>query len=148
MAHSHSSILIHAVFSTKGRSHFIEDDILDPLIHYMRSVSQKMNIPIIRANGYHDHLHIFFILLRSISIGDYIKELKRVSSIWIKRQKPHLSHFAWQQGYSVFSVSYSMREKVIAYIDNQREHHKVRRFTDELRLLCQRHGVDYDSLTD
>lgn len=50
----------------------------------------------------------------------------------------------WQNGYAAFSVSESMAPRVIAYIKNQREHHKTVSFMDELREICKRHGVEID----
>ena len=33
---------------------------------------------------------------------------------------------------------------VIAYIENQEEHHKHESFKDEFRRLCKQHGVEID----
>lgn len=52
--------------------------------------------------------------------------------------------FAWQGGYGVFSVSASNVPAVRGYVANQREHHRVRTFQDELRTLFEKHGVSFD----
>jgi hypothetical protein len=51
-----------------------------------------------------------------VSSKDVIKELKRVTSVWIKQRDPALVDFAWQNGYGVYSVSASNADKVRAYI--------------------------------
>ena len=72
------------------------------------------------------------------------KELKRESSKWVKEQNPALKGFYWQSGYGAFSVSPSEVNDVIAYIENQEDHHKHESFKDEFRRLCQLHGVAID----
>jgi putative transposase len=48
-----------------------------------------------------------------------------------------------QAGYGAFSVSHSNIEQVKQYIANQEEHHRTRTFQEELRLLLQRHGIEF-----
>jgi hypothetical protein len=52
--------------------------------------------------------------------------------------------FAWQEGYSAFSVSESNVEAVAKYIRGQAEHHAKHSFEDELRALLVKHGVQFD----
>ena len=55
-------------------------------------------------------------------------------------------HFAWQDGYGAFTVSRSNVRIVIAYIKNQREHHRKKSFQEEYRELLEKHGIEYDEL--
>jgi mono/diheme cytochrome c family protein len=52
--------------------------------------------------------------------------------------------FAWQEGYGVFSVSESQRDKVVTYINNQHSHHAKKSYREELVELLHAHGVSYD----
>lgn len=55
---------------------------------------------------------------------------------WVHQTFPKLGACAWQDGYSVFSVSKSQEEGVKKYIAGQAEHHKKEDFKTELfRLL-------------
>jgi hypothetical protein len=72
-----------------------------------------------------------------------VKELKRVSNLWIKRQYS-IRNFEWQGGYADFSVSASNLEQVKRYIQNQQEHHRRFDFQDELRRLLKKHQIDWD----
>jgi putative transposase len=76
--------------------------------------------------------------------ADWVKELKRTSSLWIKQRDPKLSEFAWQAGYVVFSVSASNWEAVRDYIARQEEHHAKRSYQDEFRVLLEKHGETWD----
>ena len=52
--------------------------------------------------------------------------------------------FAWQEGYGAFSVSPSQLAQTIAYINNQKEHHRKRSFAEEFITLLDKHGLAYD----
>jgi hypothetical protein len=71
-----------------------------------------------------------------------MRELKKASSIWAKHH--HCAKFAWQERYAAFTVSASLREKVRRYIETQEQHHRMVTYLEELRLLLEKHGVEYD----
>ena len=73
-----------------------------------------------------------------------MKELKRVSNLWLKKQGRAYADFEWQGGYAAFSVSHSNLEQVTKYIATQQEHHKKVSFQDELRALLRKHNVEVD----
>jgi hypothetical protein len=80
---------------------------------------------------------------RKISQADWVKELKRVSNLWLKT-KAGLSDFEWQAGYADFSVSQSNLEQVKTYIAEQEEHHRKLDFQEEVRALLTRHEMEWD----
>ena len=96
------------------------------------------------TGGVEDHVHLLCRLGRTISQSDWIKELKRSSSLWLKEQAPALHTFQWQGGYAVFAVSVSNIDAVKEYIARQPEHHRNTSFQDELRLLLRKHRVEWD----
>jgi len=56
-----------------------------------------------------------------------------------------MQKFQWQEGYAAFSVSSSQVPKTIAYINNQKEHHRKKSFKEEFLDLLNKHGIEYDS---
>ncbi len=72
-----------------------------------------------------------------------MQELKRSSSVWIHEQIG-LTSFAWQEGYSAFSVSPTSRAKVQNYIKNQQSHHFRRTHNEELIEMLDKAGIEYD----
>jgi len=70
--------------------------------------------------------------------------LKTSSSKWLKTQSPELSGFAWQRGYGVFSAGPADLAALLAYIDDQDEHHQTRRFEDEYRQFLREYSVAFD----
>ena len=73
-----------------------------------------------------------------------VGEAKRSSSKWIKTKYDDLTTFQWQNGYGVFSVSFSNIPEVSDYMRNQIKHHQKMTFQEEYRLFLRKHGVEND----
>ena len=82
------------------------------------------------VGGVADHVHLLARFGRGLTQSDWVKELKRVSSRWVKERDRRLAGFAWQVGYGAFSVSPSALEAVESYIHGQGEHHRTVTFQD------------------
>ena len=65
--------------------------------------------------------------------------MKQESSKWIKEHREWFPLFeGWGNGYAAFTYSAEERPNVMAYIRNQKEHHKKVTFKDEfLRLIAE-----------
>jgi len=145
MPQSLAAVHIHLVFSTKERRPYLSDKATRDALHaYMGGVSNRIDCPTIRIGGVADHVHLLASLGRTCSQADWVKELKRVSSLWLKKRSAEYSDFEWQRGYATFSVSQSNLERVRQYIDRQEERHQQAAFQDELRALLLRHGMTWD----
>ncbi len=145
MPQSLSCVRIHLVFSTKNRHPFLRDAALRTEMHaYLGGVSGQLDCPPIIVGGPDDHVHLLCRLSRTISQADWVKELKRVSSVWVKQRAPALVEFAWQGGYGAFSVSASATDRTRDYIARQAEHHKQQTFQDEYRAFLTKHGLEWD----
>ena len=93
--------------------------------------------------GVEDHVHLLIGLKPTHCISDFMRELKRSSSRWVHEELGR-REFAWQEGYSVFSVSAGVRDKVKKYIANQREHHRNLSLREELARILDKAGISYD----
>ncbi len=144
MAQSLTKNLVHLVFSTKNRACLIHDDLRADLHAYIATVLKNMECPALIINSVEDHVHILFILHRTVALSSAVGELKSSSSKWLKTQSDQLAAFAWQAGFGAFSVSESNVAAVRQYIENQKEHHRKISFQDELRLFLSKHRVEYD----
>ena len=146
MPQSLSNVLIHLVFSTKHRHPFLRDPGLrSTMTAYLIGTLKKLDCPSLRVGVVEDHVHILCQLHRTMSISTLVEKIKTSSSSRIKEEKHSaVKDFHWQAGYGVFSVSQSNVEPVSEYIANQDEHHRQRTFQDELRILLQKHGIEWD----
>jgi putative transposase len=143
MAGTYTKLYYHIVFSTKNRQRFIDETIDDELHKYICGIIRGFGGQAIEVNGTADHIHILAIIPPTISISDALRTIKANSSKWVHETTPALAAFAWQDGYSTFTVSASQVEPVRQYIRDQKSHHSERDFKSELLALLQKHGVDY-----
>ena len=133
------------MFSTKDRRPFLRDESLRESLHgHLGEVSKKLDCPPIRVGGVEDHVHLLCRFGRTITQAEWVKELKRVSSAWLKEESVECRKFAWQGGYADFSVSQSNLDQVKAYVERQVEHHKKIGFQDEVRALLRKHELTWD----
>jgi REP element-mobilizing transposase RayT len=144
MPQSLSAVYIHLVFSTKERRPFLRDETIRASVHsYLGGISKQLGCAPIITGDVEDHVHILARFGRTTTQAEWVKELKRVSSLWIKQQYS-IRDFEWQGGYADFSVSASNLELVKRYIQSQQEHHRRFDFQNELRRLLERHQIDWD----
>jgi REP element-mobilizing transposase RayT len=144
MAHTYSNLVIHALFSTKDRTPLLQPDLKPELFSYMGGIMTKLNAKPILIGGPEDHAHLLFVLPCALSVADAMEQVKGSSSKWVKERWPRRSDFAWQTGYTAFSVSQSNVETVKKYISNQESHHRRVTFQEELIVFLRKHGVAYD----
>jgi len=144
MPQSLSAVYIHLVFSTKERRPYLKDKAIRTALHsYLGGISKRLRCAPIITGGVEDHIHLLARLGRTITQAEWVKELKRVSNLWIKDEYS-IKDFAWQGGYAAFSVSASNLDQVQRYIATQEEHHRKLSFQDELRALFRKHDLEWD----
>ncbi len=144
MAQSLAKIIVHLTFSTKNRVPLITPAIEPDLYAYMGGIMRDMKCPEFAVNGIDTHLHIGFLLARTVALSDAVMNVKRGSSLWIKTKGPEFAAFDWQDGYGAFSVGESGIPALRRYIANQKEHHRTISFQDELRALLRKYNIAYD----
>ena len=144
MGHSYSHILLHVVFSTKGRRGQLCEPLRERLFGYMVGVARKEFGSILCMGGTDNHLHALISVRADVSVSEAMRKWKGSSSRWVHKSISGDKSFAWQRGYAAFSVSESNAEQVAEYIRTQQEHHRELSFEDEFIALLKRHKVDYD----
>jgi REP element-mobilizing transposase RayT len=146
MPQSLAKVLVHIVYSTKGRVPWLKDEEIRQRLYAYKATILRDNVdtPALMIGGVEDHIHALCLLSRKFAIKDVIEEAKTETTKWLKKQGRQYAGFHWQAGYGIFSVSESVSPQVKEYIAKQAEHHAKRTFQDEFRLLCQRHGIEID----
>ena len=145
MPQSLSRLIVHIIFSTKGRQPFLADQSLRTEMHaVLGALCSKLDSPVIRVGGVADHVHIACHLGRTRAISDLIKEIKRESSKWIKARRRPVPGFEWQSGYAAFSISPTHVDRLVEYINHQEEHHRKESFQDELRRILTNYQLEWD----
>jgi putative transposase len=141
MPQSLVKMLAHIVFSTKNRSQLIPPDVESELYRYIHGIVENNKAKLIIGGGTSNHVHLLVSLGRT-GIAELIGDIKRSSSVWMKRKGA--SKFYWQKGYGAFSIGQSQVEEVSRYIRNQKEHHIKQDYKDEFRALCRKYELEID----
>jgi len=144
MPNTYTQIYLQFVFAVKYRARVIQPNWKNNLYQYITGIVQNNGHKMLVINGMPDHLHIFIGMMPNQSISDLLKDIKRSSSIWINENKFVKGKFEWQEGYAAFSYAKSQIKNVIAYIENQEEHHKSESFKKEYIHFLQKFEIEYD----
>ncbi len=144
MAQTLISFYYHVVFSTKNRIDLIRPEIEDELYAYIGGILNNYKSKLIIGNGTQNHSHLLMSLNKNIIFPDIIGDIKRSSSKWLKTKDGMLTKFAWQDGYSAFTVGHAQLDVIKRYIANQKEHHKKVLFEDEMRGFYRKYEIPFD----
>ncbi len=141
MSHSYSNNYVHVIYSTKNREDLISPEFEKRLYSFIAEIAREHKIPLIAGGGMPNHSHLLFLLPPTIALASAINTFKANSSRFISQQG---IDFNWQEGYGAFSVSPPQLDKVIAYIRNQRAHHRKKTFEEEFIAMLDEANVAYD----
>ena len=134
----------HIIFGTKYRQPSIDEPNCVELYQYISGVIKKKNCHLYRINGVEDHVHLFSDLHPTVSLSDYIKDIKVSTSLWMKESRKFPQFEAWQEGYGAFTYSLKEKDSIINYIKSQKEHHRIESFHDEFKRLLIENRVAFD----
>jgi putative transposase len=118
-AHSVSLLLVHIVWSTRGRRPDIAPDLDGPLERTLQQKAADLRAAVHAFGAARDHVHVLARIPVDVSVALLVNRLKGASS--------HAFRYAlvdgWQTGYWVESVSPGVLEPIDAYVRAQRVHH-------------------------
>lgn len=144
MANTYTQIHIQAIFAVKRRTGLIQKEWKDELYKYITGIIQTHDHKLLAINGMPDHLHVFFGMRPIQSLSDLMQDIKGSSSKWINEKKFIKDKFEWQEGYGAFSYSKSQVPGVIAYVQNQEDHHRKTTFIEEYKSFLEKFEITYD----
>jgi len=144
MANTYTSLLVHAVFSTKNREPLIAAELQNRLFPYMGGIARENQFRSLCIGGIEDHVHVLLSLTPGISIAKAVQLIKGGSSKWIHETFPHLQNFSWQEGYGAFSIGISQVDDTRKYIETQETHHRQTSFREEYLEFLRKNNVAFD----
>ena len=144
MPGTYSQLLLHIVTSTKGRTPWLSPTVAERLYPYIGGIVRAEKGVLYEIGGIEDHVQMYLRWRPDGAVSDLMRTVKAGSSKWMHTTYPELAAFAWQEGYSAFSVSKSQEEALKRYIQRQAAHHKTEDFKSELLRTLRAHDVAFD----
>jgi putative transposase len=136
------SLHYHVVFSTKDRRPLIRPEWRPRLHEYLGGTVRGLGGVAESVGGVEDHVHLLLSLKTTDAPAEVVREVKKAASVWAAEK--HQPSFSWQEGYSIFTVSWTHAPVLQRYIAGQETHHTKTRFADELKRLSEKNGVKCD----
>lgn len=135
--------LFHIVFSTKYRRMTIVNKYREDLYKIIWNDIVSHRCRLLRIGGVPDHIHMLVDLNPSISLSDFMRDIKADSSKWLRRDGRFPGFEGWAREYYAVSVSPDGADVVIGYIRGQQEHHGFYGLNDELITMCRYSDLEY-----
>jgi len=141
---TYSQIYIQVVFAVKNRNALINSSWENELYKYMTGIIQNKEQKMLAINGMPDHIHFLIGMKPTCCLTDLVREVKKSSNTFINEKQFCSLKFEWQEGYGAFSYSHSALDNVIAYIANQKEHHRKVSFKEEYKKFLISFNIEHD----
>ena len=135
--------LHHVILSTKNRRPVIVPENEHSLYRFITKFLEHKRCFVHAVNGMPEHVHVFFDLNPNIALSPTVGELKRESSLWMKQSGLFPEFEGWAVGICGLAVSFSIKSKVIKYIEQQKPHHLKATFDDEIQLIYEKNNLRY-----
>jgi REP element-mobilizing transposase RayT len=140
---TYSQIYIQIIFAVKNRQALIGASWEEELYKYITGIVQNKGQKMLAINGMPDHLHILIGMKPSCCLSDLVREIKKSSNSFVKEKGFTNYKFEWQEGFGAFSYSHSALDNVIAYISNQKEHHRRKSFKEEYLDFLEKFHIEF-----
>jgi len=143
MSGTFSQIYIQVVFAVKNRDYMILSSWEEELYKYITGIVRNKQQKLLAINGMPDHIHFLIGMKPSCCLSDLVREIKKSSNEFINENKFSKFKFQWQEGYGAFSYSHSALDNVIAYLNNQKQHHKQQTFREEYKDFLTKFQIEH-----
>ncbi len=139
-----AALYFHLVARTKSGRMTIPEVAKGGLYAYMAGLVSNRGCKALIINGTPNHIHLLIRVTPATKFSDLVHDLKLGATHYIKTHRERFTHFeGWGKEYAVFSCSAADLTRVISYIKNQEEHHRMITAEDEMRRFCDVARIDY-----
>lgn len=141
---TYTQIIYQIVIGTKYREKVLTKNNRDELFKFIHGILKNKQCFLYQVNGVEDHIHILTHVHPNVALASLIKDIKLACSHHIKENNlfPHFK--GWQDGYGAFTYSMKEKDRLIAYVQNQEEHHKHKSFMQEYKKLLIKHNINFE----
>ncbi|HZO90494.1 MAG TPA: IS200/IS605 family transposase [Chthonomonadaceae bacterium] len=120
---SKAEIYLHFVWATRGRQLLLTPESEREVYRCIEQEARRLDCQVLAIGGMPDHVPLAVKLPAKVSAAKLMQQIKGVSSAFLNDLRNQTGAFRWQEGYAAFSVCRPHIKMVIAYIENQKQHH-------------------------
>lgn len=135
MPESHCELYYHLVWATWDRVSVIKAELS---VHVYRAVTDEckaLGVEVLGIGGIENNVHLVVRTPPTVSISALIKQIKGATTYFITHNIHPEQGFKWQGSYGAFTVSKRNLPDVLAYVQNQRQHHEDNHLHKEYELM-------------
>ena len=118
-------LYFHVVWATKQRQLWLTPEKEEAVYRCALKIVSARGYEVLAINGMPDHVHMLLKSGPQIDLPLPMKSVKGVTSALLNDMKDHTESFRWQEGYFAVTVTPSHVPKIMAYVQNQKEHHRA-----------------------
>jgi len=144
MPHSHTSLIIHYVFSPLSRYRINNPDTRKHLNTYICGICHNLECEVLASYVMPDHVRLLVRIPAKLAVSELVKKVKANSARHLNTQADRPYRFVWQEGYGAFTCSFSNVKQAVEYIHNQERHHQAYGYSDEYQTLLIKHHIDHE----
>jgi len=142
---TYTQILYQIVFGTYDYTPFLNTENENILFPYISGILKNKCCHSYIVGGAFNHIHIITHIHPTEALAFLVKDIKLASHKMILANARLFSHFTgWQVGYSGFTYNISSKGNLISYVENQRTHHAIISFKEEIKQLLKENSVDFN----
>ena len=113
----------HLVWATEKREPVITPEMEQELYAAICSKVKALGGYVFALNGHEDHVHLAGSIPPKVSVSDFVGQVKGSSSFHINHLPGDRPRLQWQREYGVMSFRRTDVERIVEYIERQKEHH-------------------------
>ena len=131
----YTQLRYHLIIATKSRRPWLTSDVEDIVYPAFARTFERLDCTLFRAGGIEDHVHFVCSIPPKLAVSHVAGRLKCESTRLVKSRRDDLDEFEWGGNFSAFTLNPFDLSEIIAYVENQKEHHKNDELRDELEQL-------------
>lgn len=132
----------HAIWAMKHREPIIEEAMIAPIVRAIKTPASGLDVVVFAVGVRPEHIHVVA-QIPPQPVATVVGCWKGASSHVVNALRPEApTRLSWQGGYGVLSVSQSGFDRVVEYVQNQRERHARREIYGVLESTDERTDAD------
>ncbi len=136
MSRVFNQMYVHLVWQTKRRQRILEGELDTFVRRRIQEIALDQRLTLLAFGSAWDHVHVLLKWNTTCTVKDVVQRFKSFTSTeWNKSLSPDDTdprpELAWQNGYGAITIRHGELPRVIAYVENQKLHHRQKRLSPD-----------------